>query len=351
LPVIPLTIGMNYGIFLAMEKVEKKKLAILRILEDSDQRMSSSKILERLHSAGHEMSERTVRFYLLQMDREGLTDNFSRQGRRITDLGHKELSKGGAYEKVGLIAAKIDEKTYGMTFDLKSKSGTVVMNVSFISRGDLIRSIPLIQKVFSVGFAMGTLMTIYPSGKKLGEVRIPEDCVGIGTVCSVTLNGVLLSYGIPTTSRFGGLLEMRNWKPLRFVELIHYEGTTLDPLEIFIKSGMTNYTGATSTGNGLIGAGFRELPAGSRGPVAEVAKDLEKVGLGGFMAIGWPGQPLFDIPVSEGRFGAVVIGGLNPVAILEEQGIRTRSRALATFDDYGSLFRYDELSDRAGNIL
>lgn len=346
-----MTIGIKSTIFFTMEKVEKKKLTILKILDESDKRMSSSKILERLHSAGHEMSERTVRFYLLQMDRDGLTENNGRQGRRITELGHKELSKGGAYEKVGLIAAKIDEKTYGMNFDLKSRTGTVVVNVSLIGREDLSRSVPLIQKVFAAGYAMGTLLNLYPSGKKLGEVRVPPDFVGIGTVCSVTLNGVLLSYGIPTNSRFGGLLEMKNRKPLRFVELIHYEGTTLDPLEIFIKSGMTNYTGATMTGNGLIGAGFRELPSGSRAHVTEVAQELEKAGLGGFMLIGWPGQPLLDIPVSEGRIGAVVIGGLNPVAILEEQGIRTRSRALATFDDYGSLFHYDELPDQVRKIL
>ncbi|HPQ60893.1 MAG TPA: NrpR regulatory domain-containing protein, partial [Syntrophales bacterium] len=109
---------------------------------------------------------------------------------------------------------------------------------------------------------------------------------------------------------------------------------------------MTDYSGATTTGNGLIGAGFRELPAGSRVRVEEIAGELGKIGLGGFMAIGWPGQPLLEIPVSEGRFGAVVIGGLNPVAILEERGIRTQSRALAAFDDFSSLFRYEELDER-----
>ena len=47
------------------------------------------------------------------------------------------------------------------------------------------------------------------------------------------------------------------------------------------------------------------------------------------MKIGWPGQPLLDIPVSEGRCGALVIGGLNPVAIIEENGNRVLARAMS----------------------
>jgi repressor of nif and glnA expression len=170
--------------------------------------------------------------------------------------------------------------------------------------------------------------------------------IGIGTVCSITLNGVLLANGIPTNSRFGGLLELRDKKPTRFVEIIHYEGTTLDPLEVFIRSGMTDYSGAVESGNGKIGASFREVPAESRDRVIELAKKLEKVGLGGFHTIGWPGRPLLEVPVSEGRVGAIVIGGLNPVAILEEKGIRVHSRALAGLAAYERLFPYQELDQR-----
>jgi repressor of nif and glnA expression len=333
------------------EKVEKKKLAILRVLQATDKPLSSAKINIQLSAQGHEVSERTVRLYLLEMDNQGLTENLGKRGRKITDLGTRELSEARVYDKVGLMAAKIDHKTFNMSFDLEKKAGTVVMNVSFIDRHELKRAIPLVQKVFASGYSMGELISIYPPGQRVGEVKIPLDFIGIGTVCSVTLNGVLLAHGIPTHSRFGGLLEIVNKKPTRFVELIHYEYTTLDPLEIFIKSGMTDYTGAVGSGNGLIGAGFRELPVGSRDRVIDLAKRLEGVGLGGFMAIGWPGQPLLDIPVSEGRFGAVVIGGLNPVAILEEQGIKTSSRALASLVEYQTLFSYKELNSKVKELL
>jgi len=328
------------------DKTEKKKLAILRVLSESDSPIGSSRITERLSAMGYEAKERTVRLYLQVMDRDGLTENLGRRGRLITEKGRNELSQARVFEKVGFLAAKIDRMTYAMDFTLADLAGTVVINMSVIDRELLRDSAPLICKVFEAGYAMGSLICLFRPGERVGDLTVPEGTVGIGTVCSITLNGVLLQHGIPTASRFGGLLELRDRRPTRFVEIITYEGTSLDPLEIFIRSGMTDYTGATVSGNGRIGASFREVPAESRERVMDLAHRLEQVGLGGFHTIGWPGQPLLQIPVSEGRVGAIVIGGLNPVAILEEQGIHLRSRALAGLVDYRRLFPYHELEKR-----
>jgi repressor of nif and glnA expression len=64
------------------------------------------------------------------------------------------------------------------------------------------------------------------------------------------------------------------------------------------------------------------------------------------MRIGMPGRPLVEIPIEESRIGAIVIGGLNPVAILEEKGIHAQSRALAGLVDFERLFPYTELPER-----
>ena len=50
--------------------------------------------------------------------------------------------------------------------------------------------------------------------------------------------------------------------------------------------------------------------------------------------------------MSEGRIGAVVIGGLNPVAIFEELGMRVTSKALSGLLEFNRLFRYDSLPSR-----
>ncbi len=330
------------------DRIERKRLAILKLLAIDSQALGSAAITEQLEAQGYEVSERTVRFHLLALDRDGFTEQVGKKGRRITEKGRAELSKARVYEKVGFLNARIDQLTYQMTFDRRRREGTVVVNVSLLETRFLARACPLMRRVFDSGYSMGTLMTVFAPGEKAGEIVIPEGCVGIGTVCSVTLNGLLLAEGIPTISRFGGLLELHRAKPVRFVAIINYDGTSLDPLEIFIKGGMTDHTGAVESGDGLIGAGFREMPAASRNRVLLLAEELKEIGLGGFMSIGWPGQPLVGVPVNEGTIGAVVIGGLNTVAILEEHGLGVRSRALSDLVDYRRLFPYKEMEKRLG---
>ncbi len=328
------------------DKTEKKRLSILRFLADSEGPLSSMKITEKLVSAGFDISERTVRFHLLAMDKEGLTDYIGKHGRIITPKGRKELSNARIFERVGFLSAKIDQLTYDMTFDPEAGEGTIVVNISILPEKSFPSSWKLMKKVFEARLSMGSLVTLFPAGERIGELFIPEGHIGVGTVCSVTLNGILLSYGIPVQSKFGGLLEIRDHAPERFVAIINYDGTSLDPLEIFIKSGMTDYRGATETGNGLIGASFREVPAASRGKIQEISGRLEKLGLECIMDLGMPGQPLCEIPVNQGNVGAIIIGGLNPVAILEEYGLRVQSKALSGLVDFRRLFCYREMEKR-----
>ena len=329
------------------EKTEKKELAILRLLQKANSPVSSSRLTENLQAMGHEISERTVRHYLLELDRRGLTSNLGKKGRNITVAGQMELDSARVFDKVGFLTAKIDQLTYRMSFDLSRRSGTVISNVSLIPLSLLNRAVPMICKVYAAGYSMGRMMALFAPGEQLGDMVIPENMAGLGTVCSITLNGVLLAHGIPTHANFGGLLELRDRKPVRFVEIIKYNGSSLVPLEIFIRSGMTDYLGAIKTGDGRIGVGFREMPADSRDGVLSLIQELENVGLGAFLMVGWPGQPLLEIPVLEGQIGAVVIGGLNPVAVLEETGIRIQSQAMSGLVEYERLFDYRELEARA----
>ncbi len=329
-----------------MDKSEKKRLAILGLLNQAGKPLGSSRISGELRNLGFEVSDRTVRYYLMGLDRAGLTENLGKRGRRISAKGRRELEDARVIEKVGFLAAKIDQLAYHLDFDLALKSGSVVINVSLVNKAQLVNATPYIQKVFQAGYSMGNLMALLRPGEKFGRRVVPEKMAGIGTVCSITINGVLLAHGVPVQSRFGGLLELRDGKPKRFVQIITYEGTSIDPLEVFIGSGMTELKDACQAGNGRIGVGFREIPSDSIEQVKQIETELKKAGLGGFLAIGHPGQPLLDIPVSEGRAGVIVYGGLNPTAILEETAIKVESVALAGFAEYETLFSYRMLEER-----
>lgn len=326
--------------------IEKKRLAILSILKEANKPLGSEIITELLKKDRHDISERTVRFHLLAMDKDGLTECVGRQGRRITEKGIEEHEHARVYEKLGFLAAKIDEMSFRMRFNLRERKGTVVINMSVVELDRLMAFRKEMLSVFQAGYSMGRMLAFFKPGEQVGEVTIPPGMIGVGTVCSITINGVLVSHGIPVFSRFGGLLEYRDRRPARFTAIINYDGTTLDPLEIFIKSGMTDYRGAVATGNGRIGAGFREMPSSSRDRVLELAGALGKAGLGGILEVGFPGRDLLGIPINEGRLGSIVIGGLNPMAILEEYGVDVHSRALSAIVDFDRLFPFTEAENR-----
>ncbi len=334
-----------------MDKREKKRLAILDVLSASERALGSSRITDILTAQGTEISERTVRLYLQELDGLGLTENLGRRGRRITESGMREANDARVLERIGFLSGKIDTMAYRMDFDPESCTGSVVINLSLVKPADITdERRRLISKVFSKGYAMGKMMALFEPGETFAGTTIPDDMLAIGTVCSITLNGVLLRQGVPTVSRFGGLLELNNSHPTRFVELINYDGTSIDPLEVFIRSGMANYIGAVTTGNGRIGASFREYPAESIETVHAVAARLEAIGLGSLLCLGQPGQSLYGIPVGPHQAGAVIIGGLNPMSIFEETGLRIHSRALGGLVDFRRLFHYSEFREQLASM-
>ncbi len=82
-----------------MSKRERKRLAVLDVLSANDRPLGSSKITDILVAQGMEISERTVRLYLLELDNQGMTENLGRRGapfrrdlhdgfRPSTDLRH-----------------------------------------------------------------------------------------------------------------------------------------------------------------------------------------------------------------------------------------------------------------------
>lgn len=330
-----------------MDKRQKKRLAILDVLNRSGQALSSTRITELLVAQDTDISERSVRLYLHELDKEGLTENLGRRGRTITEKGKHEADATRVLEGIGLLSGKIDAMSYEMDFDPALRRGSVVVNVSAIPIVEFTEERrKLIEMVFAKGYSMGTLLTLFAPGEKCGSFTIPEDSVGIGTVCSITLNGVLLRRGVPTFSRFGGLIELQDGKPTRFVDIIHYDGTSIDPLVVFIRSGMADYIGAVTTGNGRIGASFREFPAASADAVHSLSKQLETLGLGSLLCLGNPGQSLYGVSVGPQRVGAIIIGGLNPMSIFEETGVRVCSSALSGLVDFNNLFHYSELKER-----
>jgi len=126
-------------------------------------------------------------------------------------------------------------------------------------------------------------------------------------------------------------------KPVRFVELIHYSGTSLDPSEAFISAKMTAVRDVVSREEGKILANFREIAGICRDAVEEIIERLEKAGICGVLAMGKTGETVCQVPVDVNKVGLILTGGLNPVAAAREVGFETENFAMSTVMEYEDL--------------
>lgn len=324
-------------------KTGRKMVAILRALRDLPGSAGSDRLARALVQSGLDLSERTVRHYLAQADALGWTENLGRRGRRLTARGIQELEGAMVVDKVGFVSVRVDTLAYQMTFDLASRTGQVILNISTVSPSDVRASVRRLCKVYEARLGMGRRVAIGRPGDRIGKFVVPPNSFAVGTLCSVSINGVFLRHNIPTFSRFGGLLQLESGQPHRFTQIINYDGSTLDPLEIFIRGHMTSVGEAARTGSGMLGASFREVPAVALPEVYRLVKLSEKAGLGGVLAVGSPNQPLHDIPVAQGRAGIIVSGGLNAVAAVVEADIAVTSAAMSTLYEFERMIDYTEL--------
>jgi repressor of nif and glnA expression len=324
--------------------MNKTMLAILKVLDKHPDTILGSRELSRqLKLHGVELTERTVRYHLRILDERGFTKVFGKEGRMITQKGREELSHALVSEKIGFVISKIETLSYLTNLDLEKEEGDIILNVSFFPSAKLKEALHLMKPVFSSPYVMSDNVVMQKGGEKIGDIIIPEGQIGFGTVCSVTINGIFLKAGIPITSKFGGVLQIENAEPSRFTALISYEGSSLDPLEIFIKSGMTDVMNATKKHDGKILASFREIPVVSLERAEELREIMKEKGIGGILIIGSPNQPLLEIPVSMDKAGMVIVGGLNPIAALEEAGMTTVSKAMSTLYQFSDLVKFKEL--------
>jgi repressor of nif and glnA expression len=325
--------------------VERKELAIMKILGDSQEPLGARVIAQQLKEYGFELGERAVRYHLKLMDERGLTNLVGRRdGRMLTDNGIEEMKSALVKDKVGFIISKIEMLAFRTSFDCESRRGLIPVNVSFFPKENFSRALNTMKFAFKAGYCVSDLVAIASEGKQLGEVIVPEGKTGMATVCSIIYNGVLLKAGVPMDSRFGGILQFRNHKALRFVEIIDYTGCSLDPSSIFIKAQMTSVRELVRTGDGKLLGNFREIPTICRPIAEEVIDGLKKAGINGMVAMGDTSEPVCEMPVELNRIGMVFYGGLNPVAAAEEVGINTDNLAMSTIMDYGDLIRIQEVS-------
>jgi HTH-type transcriptional regulator, global nitrogen regulator NrpRI len=319
------------------EDVNKIMFTILSILDKHQGPFRSEQILSHLVSQGMAISDRAGRHYLQKLDEKGFTTKSSKRGRMITEKGQDEIRRRFAYNHVGPIIDRINRLSLMTDFDPDTGTGKVILNVSHVRKDDVGKALHVLDAIFSSPYALCDRVMLAENGRHFQDIGVPEGLVGIGTVCSITINGIFLRGGIPIRPRVGGIIEIARRKPVRFQSFISYEHSSVAPLEVFITSRKTSVLHTMVSGDGSILGSLREIPQDSLFASRALTQKLMKCGFRNTTLYGFAFSPLLGIPITEGMVGLVEIGGLNACAGLCEAGLSVYTKAMATMCEYSDM--------------
>jgi hypothetical protein len=143
--------------------VERKTVAILRVLRDSPESLGARTIATRLRGQGIELSERGVRYHLKLMDERGFTRLVGmRDGRVLTEWGAKEVNNALVGDKVGLAVSRIEQLAFRTTFDANSGTGLIPINVSLFPKGAFRSAMDAMRPAFEAGVCMSDRVAWQP---------------------------------------------------------------------------------------------------------------------------------------------------------------------------------------------
>ena len=313
---------------------QRRLIEILRVIESADKPVGARAISDSLCNRGYELGERAVRYNLKILDELGFTKKRGYSGRMLTPLGMRELNDALVDDRIGFVNTRIEEYMFKTSFDPVTKTGDVIANTSIIDKADAERVFEIIGRTFDAGYAISRRVLILEEGAGLFAQEIPAGCVGIATLCSITLDGMLMKRGIPVDTSFAGVVDVREGKPAEFTDLIAYAGSSLDPMRVLMARRVTRVVDAVERGSGKILANVREIPVAAAELAVSLLEQSRDAGLGGLIELGGQGEPLLGCPIGSGKIGIAFCAGVNGAVAAEEMGIRIKTIPISALVDY-----------------
>ncbi|MCW8801947.1 MAG: NrpR regulatory domain-containing protein, partial [Candidatus Bathyarchaeota archaeon] len=298
----------------------RKEIEMLRILSEFEGPVGSTLLKRELRKRGFLLSERTVRYHLQLLEAKGFVLGHDRKGRTITPQGLEELSRSLATQRLGFTTTRFMSLTYSATYDAAKDSGSVVGNVALLDKSLQHKAVDTMKALQNMNLLSAPYIKILNEGEEYCDISVPKDKFALFTVCNLTLDSILIHSGIPLFFKYGGLVQVVNKKPIRFVEIISYEGTTIPPLEVFVYRRMTSISRILKTGSGMLLATLREVPSEAREKTVKILEEQQRKGWGGIIVLGEPNEPVLGVPVGMDRFGICMVGGIVPGAAMVEEG-------------------------------
>ena len=212
--------------------------------------------------------------------------------------------------KIPFLLSKSWNLIQQVDFDIEKRKGNIISNVSYLDKDNVDEALSIMQDMYNSN------PKYINSYYKL--VNHPEDKnkIGIATICSLSIDGLLIKNGIMSNPMYGGLLELT--EPPLFIDLISYNGSTLDPHKIFLSKNMTSITSNERPKKIL--ASFKEIPNISRDYAVHLLEVLRNIGFS-IYKIGKPRELTYNAKADNYNFGVVAGSGLNSIGAIQEKGI------------------------------
>ena len=296
-----------------MIRTERKYIEILRILKEHRDPIGAKRLSELMAERGFILSDRAVQYYLSYLDTMGFTEKIGNQGRILTRTGLDETDNALVDDRIGFVISKLERLAYRSTFDPATSTGDVAYNLSIVPLESFEKVKSAFDEVVKAGCGFFNSYRIVER-----DPRVPSGSVGFITICSISMDGVFQRNGIPVKMAYGGRLEIEQGTPKRFKDLIGYRGTTIDPLELFISSGLTSISTYSRSKSGIALANVREVPYSARSRVEETIRLMNECG---FVFPVVMGTQVFNLPTNPFRLSIVAFSGLNYIGNTVEHGI------------------------------
>ena len=296
-----------------MIRTERKYIEILRILKEHRDPIGAKRLSELMAERGFILSDRAVQYYLSYLDTMGYTEKIGNQGRILTRTGLDETDNALVDDRIGFVISKLERLAYRSTFDPATSTGDVAYNLSIVPLESFEKVKSAFDEVVKAGCGFFSSYRIVER-----DPRVPSGSVGFITICSISMDGVFQRNGIPVKMAYGGRLEIEQGTPKRFKDLIGYRGTTIDPLELFISSGLTSISTYSRSKSGIALANVREVPYSARSRVEETIRLMNECG---FVFPVVMGTQVFNLPTNPFRLSIVAFSGLNYIGNTVEHGI------------------------------
>ncbi len=219
--------------------------------------------------------------------------------------------------KIPFLLSKSWNLIQQVNFDVEKRKGDIISNVSFLDKDDLDKAMTIMEDTYN-----SNPKYINPY-YKLIDHPYDDDKIGIATICSLSIDGLLINNGIMCNPIYGGLLELT--EPPLFIDLISYNGTTIDPHKIFLSKNMTSIS--SNMGTKKILASFKEIPYVARDYAVHLLDILKNTGFS-IYKIGKPREVTYNAKADNYNFGVVAGSGLNTIGAIKEKEINIKVKAI-----------------------